>query len=290
MADDLGGVPRRRRRFPVLFSVLTVAALLLPSAWAGSAVAAEPRDGPDRALRSQAAGTVDCSASNVVCMTGNSTSRINVTTSNLIYDGQGFSAVGITVNASNVTIQNFDFANCAANCVWVKGTGNVVQGNRISQVYYDGDDIDGLRFFGNGTRILRNTFTNILKGPKKDAHLDCIQTWASSSTGGGSSNVLIGGNYCNDGNFHQCLMVEGPGSTDGGGGGGGVTSNWVVASNYFACHANQTIALRDVHRTVIQSNNFAGSGRKAIQQADGTSGITIRDNVLGPGYGRLTGD
>jgi Right handed beta helix region len=285
MADELAGAPRRRR-FPILLSVLAVGALLLPSPWIGEAMAT----GTDLARWSQPIAPANCAAPNVVCMTGDSTSRIDVTTSDRIYDGRGFSSVGITVNASNVTIQNFNFTNCASHCVWVKGTGNVVQDNTISQVYYDGDDIDGLRFFGNGTRILRNTFTNILKGDKEDAHLDCMQTWASSSTGGGSSNVQIEANHCNDGNFHQCLMVEGPGSTDGGGGGDGVTSDWMVAGNFFACHANQTIALRDVHNTIIRDNNFAGSGRKAIQQADGTSGIRIRDNILGPGYGRLTGD
>ncbi|GAA0925759.1 right-handed parallel beta-helix repeat-containing protein [Pseudonocardia zijingensis] len=272
MADE----PRHGWQAAVI-AVLTAVGLLLPSSWAATAVA-EPPTPP-----------VNCSAPNVVCMTADSTTRIEVTTPNLVVDGRGFSSVGITVNADHVTVQNFNFTNCASHCVWVKGTGNVVQDNRISQVYHDGDDIDGLRFFGDGTWILRNTFTNILKGPKRDSHLDCMQTWAGSETGA-SSGVVIQGNHCDDADFRQCLMVEGPGSTDGGGGGAGVTANWVVAGNYFACHANQTIALRDVHNTVIQGNHFAGSGRKAIQQTDGTSGIRLVGNVLGPGYGRLTGD
>jgi hypothetical protein len=244
----------------------------------------------DRFPPSQIAAAVDCSAGNVVCMTGNATSRIDVTTSNMIFDGRGFSAVGITVHADNVVIQNFNFANCAGNCIWMRGNGNVAQDNTISRVHHAGDDIDGLRFFGNDNKILRNRFFDILDGPRRDAHLDCMQTWASPETGGGSARAVIAGNDCRDRNFRQCVMVEGPGSTDGGGGGPGVTEDWVIESNHFECYANQTIALRDAHGFVIQHNTFAGRGNKAIQQADGTSGIVIQDNVLGPGYRRLTGD
>jgi hypothetical protein len=233
---------------------------------------------------------VDCSASNVVCLTGDATSRINVTRSNVIYDGRGFSSVGITVNASDVVVQNFNFSNCAGNCIWMKGNGNVAQDNRISQVYWAGDDIDGLRFFGNDTKILRNEVVDILKGPKFDSHVDCMQTWASPETGGGSSRALISGNICRSEDLHQCIMVEGPRSTDGGGGGPGITKDWVIEANYFQCYANQSVSLRDAHGFVIRYNTFAGAGTKAIQQTDGTSGITIQNNVLGPGYRRLTGD
>jgi hypothetical protein len=73
-------------------------------------------------------------------------------------------------------------------------------------------------------------------------------------------------------------------------GGPGVTADWVIESNYFQCYANQTVALRDAHGFVIQYNAFAGAGNKAVQQTDGTSKITIRGNILGPGYRRLTGD
>ncbi|HLU60512.1 MAG TPA: right-handed parallel beta-helix repeat-containing protein [Pseudonocardia sp.] len=232
----------------------------------------------------------DCSAERVVCMTGDTTSRIEVTTPGTVVDGRGFSSVGITVNADDVVVRNFAFRDCAGNCIWMKGERNVAQDNTVSQVYYAGDDIDGLRFFGDDTKILRNRFVDILKGPKHDSHLDCIQTWASPQTGGGSAHVVIAGNECRDPNFRQCVMVEGPGSTDGGGGGPGATRDWIIEDNHFECFANQTIALRDAHGFVIRNNTFAGRGNKAIQLADGTSGITIRDNVLGPGYRSLTGD
>jgi len=286
--------PRRRRGFPGLFAVLATAAFLLPALWTGAAAAsaAQPVVQPvaNREKLEPPDAAAYCSAPGVVCFTADQESRITVTTSNRIIDGRGHRAPGITVKADNVTVQNFFFTGCAGNCVWTEGTNNVVQDNTISQVYYDGDDIDGLRFFGDGAKILRNRFFDILKGAKRDAHLDCMQTYATPRTGGGSAGAVIADNHCEDTDFHQCLMVEGPGSTDGGGGGGGVTRNWVIERNYFQCYANQTIALRDAHDFVIQNNTFAGAGRKAVQQADGSSRITIRDNILGPGYGRITGD
>ena len=280
---------RYRRRVPWWsLCALAAVALVLPSAGVGTPIVM----GFDQDLvrPMQPAAPVDCSAGNVVCMTGDSKSRITVTRSDVIYDGRGFSSVGITVKASNVVVQNFNFTNCAGNCIWMRGTGNVAQDNRISQVYFAGDDIDGLRFFGNDTKILRNQFFDIRKGPEHDAHVDCMQTWASPATGGGSSGALIAGNVCRGRDLHQCIMVEGPGSSDGGGGGPGVTRDWVIEANYFQCYANQTVALRDAHGFVIRYNTFAGAGNKAIQQTDGTSGIVIQNNVLGPGYRRLTGD
>lgn len=286
-------VRARVRWFPPLLAALAAVAFLLPSLWAGTAASGAASGVQLRSdstpLEPPAASTY-CAAPGVVCITSDQKSRINITTSNVIYDGRGHDAVGITVNADNVTVQNFNFANCAGNCVWTKGTNNVVQDNSISQVYYAGDDIDGLRFFGDGAKILRNRFFDILKGAEKDAHLDCMQTYATPSTGGGSAGAVIADNHCEDPAFHQCLMVEGPGSTDGGGGGRGATRGWKIEHNYFQCYANQTIALRDAHDFVIQNNNFAGAGRKAVQQTDGSSGITIRNNVLGSGYGRVTGD
>ncbi|GAA5110657.1 right-handed parallel beta-helix repeat-containing protein [Pseudonocardia adelaidensis] len=282
--------PSRRRPFSSLLAVLATVAFLLPALWAGTAAASEVRSASNGERLEPPAASAYCSAPGVVCITGDQTSRITVTTGNQIIDGQGHSAPGITVNADNVTVQNFTFTNCAGNCVWTEGANNAVQDNTISQVYYAGDDIDGLRFFGDGAKILRNRFFDILKGAQEDAHLDCMQTYATPRTGGGSAGAVIADNHCEDPNFHQCLMVEGPRSSDGGGGGGGVTRDWVIERNYFRCYANQTIALRDAHDFVIQNNTFAGAGRKAVQQTDGSSGITIRDNVLGSGYGRVTGD
>ena len=102
-----------------------------------------------------------------------------------------------------------------------------IQDNTITHVRWAGDDLDGLRFFGDGSRILRNTVTDLEGTGIGDAHPDCIHTYATSRPG--SSNVLIQGNRC-EGIRAQCLMAEGPGVKDGSG--EGVSRGWLFDGNY----------------------------------------------------------
>lgn len=235
-----------------------------------------------------------CNRPDVICITSDQTELLDITTSNITIDGQGHTAVGARVMADNVTLVNFRFENCAGWCVWLQGENNTLRDSDISQVYYDpevSDDVDAMRFFGDGTRIIDNVFHDIVAGEdNEDAHLDCMQTYATPNAGGGSSNVLIRGNTCDSPEFHQCVMAEGPNSTDGGGGGGGVSRNWVIQNNYFACYANQTIKVDDIHNVLIVNNEFAGAGRKAIATGDLSTNVWPVGNVLGPGYEYLIGD
>ena len=281
--------PRRRRRARAL--VLLLAVLLLPAAvYVGGTVVGTFRVGSTWVRLVPPMPPANCAASNVSCTTADSGSRLNVTGSSRIYDGQGHSVAGITLNASNSVIQNFRFTNCDSNCIWVKGVNNVIQFNQAEQVYYNGDDIDCMRFFGDGTKILYNRCDNILVGTDEHgAHIDCMQTWASTSTGGGSSNITIEGNYCNSTHFHQCVMAEGPQSTDGGGGGPGVSQNWTIRNNFFQCYAPaQTVKLDDIDSVMVEDNNFAGSGTRAVYITGLSSGVTLKNNILGAGYGSLS--
>lgn len=241
-----------------------------------------------------AAGSSNCSAPNVICITEDLPSRLEITTSNVVYDGQGHSAPGARVLADDVVLKNFKFTNCAGWCVWLHGRRNVLRDNDISQVRWApevSDDIDAVRFFGDGTEILNNNVHDILVGDDEhDAHLDCMQTYATPRAGGGSSHVVISGNVCDDQHFHQCVMAEGPNSTDGGGGGGGVSKNWTIDHNWFACYANQTIKLDDIHNVNVVFNTFAGAGRKAIAIGEFSTHIRPKHNILGPGYSMLIGD
>jgi len=194
---------------------------------------------------------------------------------------------GIEITASNVIVQNFVSRGADSTGIWANGANITIQDNTITRVRYTGKDLDAIRFFGNGAKILRNHITNLAGNDPEDSHVDCIQTWASSRPG--SSNVLISGNRCEGTVLHQCVMAEGPDSTDGGGGGGGISQNWIIENNYFECYANQSISLRDIHKVNIRGNNFAGAGRKAVQITDGTSGVVFSGNILGPRIRSLSG-
>ncbi|MGH3587911.1 MAG: hypothetical protein ACRDQ0_16495, partial [Pseudonocardia sp.] len=213
-------------------ALLAVAAMALPLIWPGSSA--------DPALRADTtwvrpfapAAQADCAAAGVVCITSNRSSRLEITESNVVVDGQGHTVPGISVVGDNVTIQNFRVVDAEQTGIRVEGDGITVRNNDITQVSYGTDDLDALRFFGNDITIQYNAMFDIVKGEKLDAHVDCTQTWASESTRS-SSNVLIEGNHCEDPEFAQCLMAEGPDSTDGGGGATGDSRNWTVRGNFY---------------------------------------------------------
>jgi parallel beta helix pectate lyase-like protein len=269
--------------------LLAAVAMVLPSIWLGDSVVTAPRVGATWVRPLAAPVPASCGGSGVICITTNRSTRLDINQSNVIVDGLGHTVPGIRITGNNVTVQNFRVINAEQTGIRVEGDGITVRNNDISQVSYGTDDIDAIRFFGDDIRILDNSMYDIVKGEKFDAHVDCAQTWASPATGS-SSNIVIEGNHCQDADFSQCLMAEGPGSTDGGGGASGVSENWTVRGNHYECHANQTIAFRDIDNAVIENNNFQGSGNKAIQLTDGSSGISIQNNILGPGYRSLVGD
>lgn len=227
----------------------------------------------------------------VVCTTADSTAVLTIKTPG-VFDGRGHHVPNIVVQASNVTVENFVVSEGAQTGILSVGANNVIQDNDISAIHYGTDDLDAMRFFGNNVRILHNRIHNLASGPIKDAHPDCVQSWASKSTGT-SSDVEIGWNTCNPGDTQghgQCIMAEGPGSTDGGGGATGTSARWNIHDNVCTTSANQSISLRDIDDVTVVGNTFSGANAKAVQIVDGSTGVTFSGNVLGPNVGALSGD
>ena len=118
-----------------------------------------------------------------------------------------------------------------------------------------------------------------------DSHVDCMQTYATSEPG--SSGVLIQGNRC-EGIRAQCLMAEGP--DDEGGSGKGESRGWLFDRNYCDAYAAaQSVALEDIQDVVITNNEMVGEGNKAFALGKDSTGTVVRDNRIGPGYGREIG-
>jgi hypothetical protein len=233
----------------------------------------------------------DPCAALVVCTTADSAKPLNITTPG-IYDGRGHKVPSIAITASGVTVQGFVVAGGSQTGISSRGANNVIQDNDVSAIRYGTDDLDAIRFFGDHTRILRNRIHSLASGPIKDAHPDCVQTFATRDKGP-SSNVEIGWNTCNPGDTQghgQCVMAEGPGSTDGGGGATGTSARWNIHDNVCATSANQSISLRDIDDVTVTGNSFTGTNAKAVQLVDGSANVTFSGNVLGAGVGKLSGD
>jgi pectate lyase len=234
-----------------------------------------------------------------VCFTGTLPKRLEIKgggneTAPVTYSGMGTAVVpGITARGSNIVLEGFVSKGAKDNGVYVAGNNITIRDNDISQVYIGDDDVDAIRFFGDGITIAHNTAHDIWANPSpgRRPHTDCMQTYTGSEAA--SSNIRIEGNHCASPQFRQCLMAEGPNDDDGDGKGSGVgrSANWLVTNNHFECHAPaQTIALQDIHDVTFSANDFVGTGNKAIAlQKDATGATVTPDNTKGPGYKKLVG-
>lgn len=217
-----------------------------------------------------------------------STVPLNITAPG-VYDGQHHKVPSINVQANGVTVQNFVVQGGKQVGIFSQGNGNVIQDNDISQISYGTDDLDAMRFFGNGVQILRNHVHNLIKGPLHDAHPDGLQTWTSAGNHPGSSAVTIADNEWLGLDFHQCITAEGPKSTGGGGGGSGFSASWTIRGNHCQGTSNQAIVLRGITVVQVLNNRFDGKDAKAVQVADGST-VSFSGNTLGRNVGKLSGD
>ena len=93
-----------------------------------------------------------------------------------VYSGGGEATVkGIDVTADNVVVEGFtstDGSNMGAKLV---GNNITFRDNTITHPVYDGDDTDGIRFFGDDITILHNSITDVSDGS------DCNQDGCNST-------------------------------------------------------------------------------------------------------------
>jgi hypothetical protein len=225
-----------------------------------------------------------------VCFSGELDDELNITTSGtpdapVYYRGNGTVVPGIRIKADNVVVEGFVSKGADSTGIVANGENVTVRDNEITQVEYAGDDVDAIRFFGDGAQILNNRVYDLEANDVEDSHVDCIQTFAVELPG--SSNVVIQGNRC-EGIRAQCLMAEGP--NDDGGSGEGVSRNWLFDGNYCESNAEaQSVALEDIQNVTISNNEMVGEGNKAFALGRDSTGVVVRDNQIGSGYGREVG-
>jgi hypothetical protein len=237
------------------------------------------------------------SPGDVICFTGDLDAPLKISkggtaTAPVVYSGNGSTRVpGITANADNVVIQGFVSDGADSAGIYASGRNVVIQDNTVTNVKHTDDDLDAIRFFGDGSKVLHN-FVHDVEGSSDigGSHVDCMQTYATSRPG--SSDVVIQGNRC-EGIRAQCLMAEGPNADTAsgkGGGGEGVSRNWLFDGNYCDAHAEaQSVAIQDIQNVTITNNTMAGKATKAFALGQDSTGAVVRGNTIGEGYGREVG-
>jgi Alginate lyase len=232
----------------------------------------------------------------VVLRTQDSTGKLKITDSNVIYDGGGHTCGPIEIRADGVTVQNFRVRAGSQYGIRAEGKNITIQNNDIKDVKVSGDgDLNAITAFGDGLRILYNTAIDFVTGDPGDSHTDFFQTWISDGHPSGSRDVLIQGNKAigpanpqrkhGIASIHQCIMAEGRGR-GGNHGGTGDLKRWTISDNEFGDSWNQCIKLDGVSDVTITRNRFVGSSDKVVEVTDASSGVKFyADNDVSTAYG-----
>ncbi|MFF1822988.1 hypothetical protein ACFVWG_37160 [Kribbella sp. NPDC058245] len=192
-----------------------------------------------------------------------------------VYDGNGQSVAGITIDADYVVVQNYTLIKPKAPGIDLEGNNVTVQNNTVTDP--QGGDGDGIRFFGNDLKILNNTISGTRNTGGR--HADCLQTFADDTPP--SQRVLIEGNRCEKID-NMCLMAEGP--NDGEGDGKGHSNYFTLRNNYCeTLDASQALMIEDIQHLVVEGNTFAASPDKAIGLAIKSTDATIGENTVSAG-------
>ena len=75
----------------------------------------------------------------------------------ITYSGTGETTVpGIRAEADRIIIQGFVSDGAEDTGIWAAGQNVTIQDNTITQVHYTQNDLDAIRFLGDGARVLHN--------------------------------------------------------------------------------------------------------------------------------------
>ena len=197
----------------------------------------------------------------VVCFTGNLTARLTADKPGVTYFGGGTVTVpGIDVTGEGTTVQGFVIQGANAPGIMASGKNITVVDNKVVGPTKGGDN-DGMRFFGDGLKIVHNTISNIQ--PEGGAHADCMQTYATGADSPATSNTIVDSNRCEQ-IANICWIIEGPNSTAGDGSHQGTDSNDLFINNYCNGNASDGVFTDDVHGFKFINNDMEGNNNAAI--------------------------
>ncbi len=239
----------------------------------------------------------DVGPGDVVCLTGETSSRLTISAggaegSPITYAGGGAKVQGIDVLTSNVVVEGFASEDGASMGARLQGNNITFQNNKIEHPVYAGDDTDGIRFFGDGIKIIHNDIADVYNGSHCDQsgcgdgpHPDCMQTFYSDQYPT-SSDITIEGNNCKN-IAAQCVIAEGPVIPAEKVNGPGQSLGWTIYDNSCDTGAAQAIQLKDIKNATIVGNFFHGSNNKGIALSDASTGAHVGGNKLSSGIGKL---
>lgn len=182
---------------------------------------------------------------------------------------------GITcVSCTDSTVESNTVQRAATAGISISGQRVTVRQNLVSAtVSADAGDADGVRFFGNGHRIVSNVIRDIPAGGV--AHPDCFQTFDAGHPP--TFDVEIVGNICQN-VAEACLIATGDerGNGDAPAGSRSIT----FTGNTCVTNGDQSVALRRWPNVEMRKNKFSGLNlKRGILISTGSTGCAAKDNV-----------
>lgn len=182
---------------------------------------------------------------------------------------------GITcASCVDSSVESNTVQRAATAGISISGQRVTVRQNVVSATRPDGDgDADGVRFFGNGHRIISNVIRDIPGGGA--AHPDCFQTFDAGYPA--TFNVEIVGNTCQR-VAENCLIAAG--DERGNGDAPAESRSITFTGNTCATGGDQSVALRRWPNVEMRKNKLSGPNlRRGILISAGSTGCTAKDNV-----------
>lgn len=182
---------------------------------------------------------------------------------------------GITcASCTDSTVESNTVQRAATAGISVSGQRVTVRQNLVSATRPAEDgDADGVRFFGNGHRILSNIIRDIPAGGA--AHPDCFQTFDAGHPP--TFDVEIVGNTCQH-VAENCLMAAG--DEQGNGDAPTASQSITFIGNTCATNGDQSVVLRHWPNVQMRKNQISGPNlKRGILISAGSTGCTAKDNV-----------
>jgi hypothetical protein len=183
----------------------------------------------------------------------------------------------ICANCTDSIIEANTVLHAAMTGISISGQRITVRENRVSETVAGGDgDADGVRFFGNGHRIISNSIENITaSGPPGAPHPDCFQTFDTGHSA--TFDVDIVGNACRN-VAENCLVATGDESGNSEAPAGAPSITFI--GNDCVTNGDQTVNLRRWPNVDVRKNHLFGPNlKRAVLITNGSTHCTVRDNT-----------
>jgi parallel beta-helix repeat protein len=187
----------------------------------------------------------------------------------------------ICASCIDTTIESNTVTRATTTGISITGQRITVRENLVSATApADDGHADGMRFFGNGHRIISNRIQDISgSGSQISSHSDCFHTFDTAHPA--TFDVVILGNACENAD-DNCLVATGDerGNSDALAGFRSIT----FLGNTCDANGAQAVTVRHWPHADVRKNRLLGPHlKRGVVITQGSTGCTAKDNITATG-------